>query len=111
MPPHEVNPNKPDSPLSLMEGAAGVLCYLLVCRKTVTRTSRRPLLGLRGSARKLRGQQESATRRVDLNLVRVYRSLMQMGVDDGSYTTEAHVKIKNKKGARYDGAWGSRKIL
>ena len=77
-PPHEVNPNKPDSPLSLMEGAAGVLCYLLVCRKTVTRTSRRPLLGLRGSARKLRGQQESATRRVDLNLVRVYRSLMQM---------------------------------
>ena len=28
-PPHEVNPNKPDSPLSLMEGAAGVLCYLL----------------------------------------------------------------------------------
>ena len=26
-------------------------------------------------------------------------------------TTEAHVKIKNKKGARYDGAWGSRKIL
>ena len=31
------------------------------------------------------------------------------GVDDGSYTTEAHVK--NRKGARYDGAWGSRKIL
>ena len=28
---------------------------------------------------------------------------------DGSYTTEAHVK--NRKGARYDGAWGSRKIL
>ena len=28
---------------------------------------------------------------------------------DGSYTTEAHVK--NGKGARCDGAWGSREIL